>query len=118
VSLHPDGLAPRIANLDEYSAHLLTRLHRQAVMAADPALIDLYRELRSYPGVSAVDPTTVDPATLVFGALRLRVAGEELRFFSTLATFGTALDITLAELAIESFFPADPATSAALQGAI
>lgn len=106
VSLHPDGLAPRILNFAEYSAHLLTRLHRQAVRAADPDLFDLYAELRAYPGVEAGGGAGEDPASMLFVPLRLRLAdGREASYFSTLATFGTALDVTVGELAIESFFP-------------
>jgi transcriptional regulator with XRE-family HTH domain len=122
VSLHPEGLAPRIANLAEYSAHLITRLQRQAAVAGDPALTALIDELRAYPGVG--DPAaTPEPVELLFVPLRLRTGGDdtdggELRFFSTIATFGTALDITLAELAIESFFPADAETAATLQGSV
>jgi transcriptional regulator with XRE-family HTH domain len=115
VSLHPRGMAPRIANLDEWSAHLLTRLHRQHLATADPELGRLYEELRGYPGV--VDPSTVehDLAAMLFVPLVLRVPeGPDLHFFSTLATFGTAVDITVAELAIESFFPADEPTARAL----
>jgi transcriptional regulator with XRE-family HTH domain len=115
VSLHPEGLAPRIANLDEWSAHLLTRLHRQHLATADPELARLHDELRGYPGV--VDQTAAehDPAAMLFVPLVLRVPeGPDLHFFSTLATFGTAVDITVAELAIESFFPADEPTARAL----
>jgi len=116
VSLHPDGLAPRIANLAEYSSHLLTRLHRQAAVSADPDLIALGEELRRYPGVSDGPSAAADTASLLFVPLVLRASDDsELTFFSTLATFGTALDITVAELAIESFFPADERTGAALQ---
>ena len=58
----------------------------------------------------------VDPATILFLPMRFLGPGDvELSFFSTLATFGTALDITVAELSIEAFFPADPATAAALR---
>jgi transcriptional regulator with XRE-family HTH domain len=115
VSVHPDGLAPRIANLAEYSAHLMTRLHRQLVLSGDEALDALYEELRGYPGVAERASSAVDPADLLFVPLRLRRPdGPDLTFFSTLATFGTALDITLSELAIESFFPGDEATAAAL----
>src|SRR3954469_21970511 len=73
VSLHPRGMAPRIANLDEWSAHLLTRLHRQHMATADPELGRLYDELREYPGV--VDPAAVehDPAAMLFVPLVLRV---------------------------------------------
>lgn len=114
--LHPAGLAPRIANLAEYSAHLLTRLHRQAILSNDPALTALYDELRGYPGVQVPSSAAAEPTELLFVPLRLRAPdGGELTFFSTLSTFGTALDITLAELAVESHFPADRATDAALR---
>jgi transcriptional regulator with XRE-family HTH domain len=116
VSLHPGGLAPRIANLGEYSAHLLVRLQRQAALSQDPAIGELLDELRTYPGVEEQASAAVGPAELLFIPLRLRTGdGGELTFFSTLATFGTAVDITLAELSIESFFPADEATATALR---
>jgi transcriptional regulator with XRE-family HTH domain len=114
VSLHPDGLAPRIDNLAEYSAHLLLRLRRQVAVSADPDVAALVDELRSYPGV-ADDAGGHEPADLLFTSLVLRHEGETLTFFSTIATFGTALDVTVAELAIESFFPADAATAAHLR---
>jgi transcriptional regulator with XRE-family HTH domain len=118
VSLHPDGLARRVVNLAEYSAHLLTRLHRQAVLSADPELFMLLDELSEYPGVVRESAADVDAAALLFVPLVLRgPEGQELTFFSTLATFGTAVDITLAELAIESFFPADRETERALRAA-
>jgi transcriptional regulator with XRE-family HTH domain len=119
VSLHPDGLAPRIANFAEYRDHLLVRLHRQLANSGDPALAELYDELRAYPGVGDAPSHPVEVAKLLFVPLVLRppagVDGPTLSFFSTLATFGTALDITLEELAIEAFFPADPETEAALR---
>ena len=114
VSLHPEGLAPRIVNLAEYSSHLLTRLDRQATLSADPALIALGNELRRYPEVANGPPAGADPAALLFVPLVLRLAERQLTFFSTIATIGTALDVTLAKLAIESFFPADDVTAAAL----
>jgi transcriptional regulator with XRE-family HTH domain len=113
VSLHPDGLAPRIANLAEWGTHLLTRLHRQVVLTGDPELVALRDELLGYPGVGGIAEAH-DPASMLFVPLRLRTGDTVLSFFSTLATFGTAVDITLAELAIESFFPADDATASAL----
>jgi transcriptional regulator with XRE-family HTH domain len=117
VSLHPDGLARHLINLAEYSAHLLLRLRRQALASGDPALTALHHELREYPGVVDATTTDVPPAALLFMPMRVRRGDDELSFFSTLATFGTALDITIADLAIESFFPADATTDAALRAA-
>jgi transcriptional regulator with XRE-family HTH domain len=115
LSLHPDGLAPRIANLGEWRAHLLGRLRRQVAITADPGLEALLEELRGYP-CDQPEPEVELPGPGDFLLrLRLRHRGGELAFFSTVATFGTPLDVTVAELAIESFFPADQATAAALQ---
>jgi transcriptional regulator with XRE-family HTH domain len=114
LSLHPDGMASRIINLGEWRAHLLGRLRRQVAVTADPDLARLYDELRAYPcdqPEPAID--LPGPADIVI-PLRLRHDGRELAFFSTVATFGTPLDITVAELAIESFYPADANTAAAL----
>ena len=116
LGLHPDGLAPRTENFAEFSDHLLMRLRRQVVASADPGLEALYEEVRHYPNVveGGVDPSNL--ANLLFVPLRIRRDdGTVLSFFSTLATFGTALDVTLSELMIESFFPADPETAAALR---
>ena len=111
VSLHPEGLAPRIGNLAQYGAHLLHRLQRQAVAAADDSLHALHEELRGY--LDEREPPPTDAASLLFVPLVLRTRdGGELTFFSTLTTFGTALDVTMAELAIEAFFPADETTRA------
>jgi transcriptional regulator with XRE-family HTH domain len=117
VSLHPDGMAPHIENLAEWSGHLLERLHRQIAVSADAALVELRDELVGYPGVVERAPGADDPASMLFVPLRLRTSRSEapLAFFSTVATFGTALDITLAELSIESFFPADDRTATALR---
>jgi transcriptional regulator with XRE-family HTH domain len=114
ISLHPDGMAPRILNFDEYAGHLVDRLHRQAVLSADAELSALHTELCTYPGVSAA-PAPATPADRLFVPLVLDAPTGPLRFFSTVATFGTALDVTVAELAIESFFPADDATASALR---
>ncbi len=120
ATLHPEGLACRIGNFGEYSAHLLTRVQRHlaSVAVPDHALLALYREVRSYPGVQAPDTSGAEAgAPRLFVPLRLRALGGDLSLFSTIATFGTALDITLAELAVESFFPADPTTERALRAA-
>jgi transcriptional regulator with XRE-family HTH domain len=111
VALHPDGMAPRIVNLGEWRAHLLERLRHQVAVTGDKALETLYEEVSGYPGPE--DGHGADAG--IFVPLVVRLGGRELRFFSTLATFGTAVDITVAELAIESFFPADAATAAALR---
>jgi transcriptional regulator with XRE-family HTH domain len=113
ISLHPDGLAGRIVNLGEWSRHLLDRVHRQVLACGDPVLAALEDELGSYaPSGDTHGPHPADAS--LFVPLVLRVGNQELRFLSTLTTFGTALDINVAELAIESFFPGDEATAAAL----
>lgn len=114
VSVHPEGLAPRIVNFPEWASHLVDRLRREAEMYADPALFALHDELCSYPGVAGSTVPT-DTASRLFVPLALRSDEGELSFFSTIATFGTARDITVEELAVESFFPADDATAAVLR---
>ncbi len=114
LSLHPAGLAPRIVNLGEWRAHLLSRLRQQIDASADARLDDLLRELRGYPargGASAGGP--VDAAVVV--PLVLATAFGTLRLLSTTTVFGTPVEVTLAELAIESFFPADAATAQRLR---
>ena len=113
LSLHPDGMAPRIANLAEWRAHVLARLHRQAATTADPRLDGLHEELRGYPGGLADTP----PGPSVMVPLRYRLGGTELALFSTTAVIGTPRDVTVDELAIEAFYPADTATASALQAA-
>lgn len=114
VSLHPAGLAPRIVNLGEWRAHLLNQLRRQVDATADPDLASLYEELLGYP-CEQPEPDVELPGPGEIGAvLRIRHRGGELAFFSTVTVFGTPLDITVAELAIESFFPADAATASVL----
>ena len=116
VSLHPDGVAPRIANLPEWRAHLLDRLGRQAVSTGDPALAALYDELSQLPGAQAPGALDLEAGAIAV-PLRLRAGDAVLSFISTITTFGTATDITVSELAIESFFPADAATAEAVAAA-
>jgi transcriptional regulator with XRE-family HTH domain len=140
VALHPDGLATRIVNLTEWRTHLLERLDRQIAATNDPVLVKLRDELTGFPappsdgedhdrearragigataahgnGNDAGNPPATTGAQLasdIVVCLRLRVGDAELAFFSTIATFGTAVDVTISELAIESFFPADPSTA-------
>lgn len=117
LSLHPSGLAPRIANLGEWRAHVLERLRHQQATTLDPFLAELAGELEALcPGEDDEARPDHLPAGIAV-PLRLRVPGGVLSFLSTSTVFGTPLDITLAELAIEAFFPADAATAAALQAA-
>lgn len=118
IGLHPKGLAPQVVNFSEYSAHLLSRLRRQVDRTADPDLAALFEELRGYPDVSLdlVGLEADAAAREVVLPVTFRTEDGDLSFFSTIATFGTAIDITLADLAIEAFFPADRETSEALRG--
>jgi transcriptional regulator with XRE-family HTH domain len=116
LSLHPQGLAPRIVNLGEWRAHLLMRLRGQVAASGDPALTTLLQELAAYPPLPGeVDTGTSTPHPDVVVLLRLRLAQGELALFSTITVFGTPVDVTLSELALESFFPADPASAALLR---
>ncbi|MGC4897294.1 helix-turn-helix domain-containing protein [Micromonospora sp. DT31] len=111
LSLHPDGMAPRILNLPEWRAHLLHRLRQQAATTNDPALHELHEELRGYPGGEGHAAPVSDVASRVVIPLRYRHDGQVLSFFSTTTLFGMPLDVTVAGLAVEAFFPADPATT-------
>jgi transcriptional regulator with XRE-family HTH domain len=115
LTLHPEGMAPRIANLPEWRAHLLDRLGRQAVVSGDPALAALHEELAALPGGGESAPAPDLAAGEIAVPLRLRHDHGELRFISTVTTFGTAVDVTVSELAIEAFFPADAATAKVLR---
>jgi transcriptional regulator with XRE-family HTH domain len=114
VALHPEGMAPRVVNLGEWRGHLLGRLRRQLALTADADLAALYDELRGYPCSQPVPEIDLPGPGDVVVPLRFRHGDRELTFLSTVATFGTPLDITVAELAIESFFPADSETAAFL----
>ena len=119
LSLHPDGLVSRIANFPEWRAHLLARLSRQVELTADPRLSDLLQELRGYDADR--DPRDDDQPVpdhnqvLVAVPLRLHTEQGTLSLLSTTMVFGTPIDVTLSELAIEAFFPADAATADLLQ---
>jgi hypothetical protein len=121
VCLHPDGLAARTVNFEDWARTLLGQLRRSLAATADPALRALAEEVAAYPNVAALsdrdDPSTPgeEPPLLVPVTL-LDAAGRELSLFTTLTTFGTPRDVTLDELAVELFFPADDATAAVLRG--
>jgi transcriptional regulator with XRE-family HTH domain len=116
LSLHPEGVAPRIVNLPQWRTHLLERLRRDALATGDPALYALHDELASYPSGDPGQP--LDPAFAeVAVPLRMRDGNSELSFISTSTSFGNALDVTVAELSIESFFPTDERTAGAIRAA-
>lgn len=119
ASLHPDGLARHIANFDEYVAHLIERLRRQLDTSGDNSLAALLDEVSTYPNVAAAldGSEPLPPPGVVLPMQFLLPDGAELSFFSTMTIFGAPLDVTLAELAIESFFPADSATEAYVRAA-
>ena len=118
LSLHPDGVASFTLNFDEWATYLLSQLRRLVLSTGDSDLAALESEVRAFPNVvellERVAPDDSEPQLLV--PCRLLVAGHELSLFTTLTTFGTPRDITLDELAVELFFPADEATEAILRG--
>jgi transcriptional regulator with XRE-family HTH domain len=115
IALHPDGLAPRIRNLDDWAGYLLAQLRREIEATRDPDLESLYEELLAYPGISAAlgraEPPTPRDIMLKH---ELRLDEADLSFFCTFTTFGTARDITLAELTIVAFYAADTETATLL----
>jgi hypothetical protein len=116
LSLHPEGLAGRIANLGEWRAHLLSRLRRQVERTGSTEIAELLAELRGYPCEQPEPSVEVPGPGDVAVPLRLDYAGGELTLLSMVATFGTPLDVTVAELSIEAFYPGDPATAKVLRG--
>jgi transcriptional regulator with XRE-family HTH domain len=115
VSLHPLGLAPRIVNFAEWRAHLLERLRRQVESTGNRVLSDLLRELRQYPLQNENGERPARDYAGVIVPFELRTPAGILAFFGTTTVFGTPIDITLSELAVEAFFPADEATAAVLR---
>ena len=113
LSLHPQGLAPHIVNLAQWRAHLVVRLHQQIEASGDAALQDLLRELLDYPAPAS--PAPHDDLAGFVVPLQLATDAGVLAFFGTTTIFGTPVDVTLSELAMESFFPADAATAEALR---
>jgi transcriptional regulator with XRE-family HTH domain len=112
LSLHPQGLAPRIENLAQWRAYIFRRLEEQIDVSADPILAALLEELRIYPGGVSDSGETNGVAIL----LKIRQGPHLLSFLSMTTVFGTPVDITLSELAVEAFLPADPETAAMLMG--
>jgi transcriptional regulator with XRE-family HTH domain len=116
LSLHPDGLAPRIVNLGEWRQHALDRLKRQVDLTADPALAELLEEVKGYPTPPAPDRRPEDYGDVVI-PFQLMSGDTVLSLIGTTTVFGTPVDITLSELTLEMFFPADAATADALRAA-
>ncbi|MES1148573.1 MAG: helix-turn-helix transcriptional regulator [Bradyrhizobium guangdongense] len=112
LAFHPEALAARTVNLAEWCGHLLERLHRQCEATADPELVKLYNDLKAFPIPARSAPLSSDNVAIPF---KMRYQGEVLSFFSTTMVFGTPVDITLSELAIETFFPADEKTAERLR---
>jgi transcriptional regulator with XRE-family HTH domain len=112
LSFHPEAMAPRTVNLGEWCAHLLERLHRQCEATADPELIKLYHELKAYPIPARAAPLAADNVAIPF---KMRLQDDVLSFISTTMIFGTPVDITLSEIAVETFFPADDFTAEKLR---
>lgn len=109
LGLHPDGLAPRLRNPDQVRAFLLPRLARQAASTGDHELRLLHEELLAH-GAPGEPPEPADIALTI----QLTHRGVDLTFINTITTFGTAFDVTLAEIAIETYLPADDRTAAFL----
>ncbi|MFD0360959.1 helix-turn-helix domain-containing protein [Nocardia sp. GCM10030253] len=108
LGLHPSGFAPRVRNLAQVRGFLLPRLARQAAHTGDPELAALHEELSRY--ATDTEPVRLDPADVAL-TIQLRHGGTDLSLFSTIMTFGAAFDVTLDEIAVESFFPADAVTA-------
>jgi transcriptional regulator with XRE-family HTH domain len=110
AALHPQGVAPRIVNFAQVRHHLLSRLQQQVDASGDRELAALHAELSALPGQGDAGEEAVDYGGVLV-PLQLRTEHGVLSFFSTLTVFGSPLDITLSELAVEAFFPADEATA-------
>ena len=118
LGLNPRGLAAGIVNLGEVRAYFIGRLERQVALSGDEFLAALLEEVAAYPA----PPYEHDPASeaaagnILTPMMRLRIPGApELSFFFTVASFGTAVEVTASELSIELGFPADTATAEALK---
>jgi transcriptional regulator with XRE-family HTH domain len=109
LALHPEALAGRTVNAAEWCGHLLERMRLQCEATADPGLIKLYEELKSYPIPARSAPLPPDNNVAI--PFKLRFEGEVLSFLSATMIFGTPLDVTLSELALEALYPADEFTA-------
>lgn len=119
IVLHPEGLAPRIRNLREWRGHLLSQMERQIALMRSESLRELYEEVAAYPPPPGAEgePEEAEAEPYVSFALPMRIehGGRVLSFVSSISTFNTPMDVTVAELAIETLIPADPETAAHLR---
>jgi transcriptional regulator with XRE-family HTH domain len=114
VALHPDGLSRQVVNLAEWREHMLGRLYRQMIHSGLPSLRSLYREVSAYAEAHADAEAPANRAGAedsVLSLLHMRLFDTEVRLFSTITTFGASTDITVAELSLETFYPADEHSS-------
>jgi transcriptional regulator with XRE-family HTH domain len=118
IALHPDGMAPRISNLPDWSGYVLARLRRELDATRDPELESLYDELVAYPGITEHDPTGAANPDDIMLMHQLRLDDADLALFCAFTTFGTARDLTLAELTLVAFYPADRQTADALAAGV
>jgi transcriptional regulator with XRE-family HTH domain len=113
LTLHPEGMAPRIRNLGAWRGHLLAQMERQIALHRSEPLRALYEEVAAYPVPEGVDEGDELAGSVPYFALPMRIEheGRVLSFVSSISTFNTPMDVTVSELAIETFLPADPATA-------
>ena len=119
LTLHPDGLGSRVANFQQWRAHVLDNLHRQILASDDQVLIELHRELKGYASPTASSASGADLAPQEWHSLvvpfQLATDAGMLSFYSTRTTFGAPLDVTLSEISLEFFYPADARTAELLR---
>lgn len=118
LCLHPDGLAARTNNFTDWAAYLLQQLRRSITLTGDAALQSILDEVLTYPNVARIAPLAEiaawdEPPLLV--PFRFETPLGEVSLFTTITTFGTPLDVTIDEIAVELFFPADDASDALLR---
>ncbi|MGM1075011.1 helix-turn-helix domain-containing protein [Streptomyces sp. H28] len=120
LTLHPRGLAPRIKNLRQWRGHLLAQMERQIALRRSEPLRALYEEVAAYPvpGSAGEDEEAVEVAAYFALPMRIEHRGRTLSFVSSVSTFNTPMDVTVAELAVETLLPADPATAKYLQSRV
>jgi transcriptional regulator with XRE-family HTH domain len=119
LTLHPNGLGPKVANFRQWHAHVLDNLRRQILSSDDQVLVDLYRELKAYASPTASSSSGADCALEEWHSLvvpfQLATEAGVLSFYSTRTIFGAPLDVALAELSLECFYPADATTTEMMQ---